>query len=161
MSSDIQWLVALSVTGFLLLGIEIFVPGAVLGILGALCLVGAVGVSFAAFGATGGMLALGILLVAGIVLTPIWLRLSPRSPLGRRLTLAASDRSFQSAPPSWARLVGQTGVATSKLRPGGIATIQGERVDVVSESGFIAAGHAIRVARVEGIRVIVEEIRKP
>jgi membrane-bound serine protease (ClpP class) len=48
-----------------------------------------------------------------------------------------------------------TGVALTDLRPSGIATIAGERVDVVSEGEHIAEGESIEVVRDEGYRHVV------
>jgi len=44
------------------------------------------------------------------------------------------------------------------LRPSGMAVIDGKRLDVVAESGMIAAGSAIKVIAVEGTRVIVRKL---
>ncbi len=54
-------------------------------------------------------------------------------------------------------LLGQEGVALTPLRPSGTAVINGERVDVVSEGGFIAQEAAVIVTAVEGTRVVVRE----
>jgi membrane-bound serine protease (ClpP class) len=54
-------------------------------------------------------------------------------------------------------LVGRAGVAQTVLRPSGMAVIDGNRLDVVAESGMIAAGNAIKVVAVEGTRVIVRK----
>ena len=43
------------------------------------------------------------------------------------------------------------------LRPAGTATIQGERIDVVSEGSFINANQRVKVVKVEGMRVVVRE----
>jgi membrane-bound serine protease (ClpP class) len=48
-----------------------------------------------------------------------------------------------------------TGVALTDLRPSGIATIDGERVDVVTEGEHIAEGESIEVVRDEGYRHVV------
>ncbi len=50
------------------------------------------------------------------------------------------------------------GTAVSYLRPAGIASIDGRRVDVLTEGEFIAQGTPIRVVRVEGARIFVEPI---
>ena len=56
-------------------------------------------------------------------------------------------------------LGGATGVALSDLRPSGIARIDGERVDVVSDGEYIAAGQPIEVVRDEGYRRVVRRGR--
>ena len=58
------------------------------------------------------------------------------------------------------RFQDQTGIAASPLRPAGVAEIAGERVDVVTEGGFIPAGSRIQVIKVEGVRVVVKQINE-
>jgi membrane-bound serine protease (ClpP class) len=55
-------------------------------------------------------------------------------------------------------LQGATGMAISMLRPGGVAEIEGQRVDVVSEGGYIEAGEPIEVIADEGYRRIVRRL---
>ena len=45
------------------------------------------------------------------------------------------------------------------LRPAGKALIEGKRVDVISEGGFIERGAQVQVIQVEGLRVVVRELR--
>ena len=54
-------------------------------------------------------------------------------------------------------LVGKEGVAHTTLRPAGIAKIDGNLVDVVTEGDFIDAGSPIVVLRVVGGRNIVRK----
>jgi membrane-bound serine protease (ClpP class) len=42
------------------------------------------------------------------------------------------------------------------LRPAGVATIGGRRVDVLTEGEFVNAGTPVRVTRVEGARIFVQ-----
>ncbi len=50
---------------------------------------------------------------------------------------------------------GQTGSALTPLRPSGIATIDGERYDVVTQGGFVPKGAGIRVLHIKGTRIVV------
>jgi membrane-bound serine protease (ClpP class) len=86
------------------------------------------------------------------------MRFLPRMPIGRKLildTALEAGQGFESAPASDHALVGKTGQATTPLHPAGIAQIEGERVDVISEGELIDAGELIRVVRVDGNRVVV------
>jgi membrane-bound serine protease (ClpP class) len=56
-------------------------------------------------------------------------------------------------------LVGVVGVAKSDIAPRGIAHVAGEDWTVVSEGGPIPAGGAVRVKRVDSVRLIVEPAR--
>ena len=68
-----------------------------------------------------------------------------------------ADQGYTSPPESDRLQLGRVGVALSPLRPAGVADIGGSRVDVVSDGGFVSAGAAIEVTRVEGNRVVVRE----
>ncbi len=57
-----------------------------------------------------------------------------------------------------AYLIGSEGTAKTDLRPAGIATIGDERIDVVSEGGFVNKQTLIKVVAVDGPRVIVARI---
>lgn len=57
-------------------------------------------------------------------------------------------------------LEGLRGTALSDLRPGGIATIQGQRVDVVTEGDYIPAGEPIEVVRDERWRRVVRRVEE-
>lgn len=53
-------------------------------------------------------------------------------------------------------LLNRIGQAVTPLRPSGTAVIDGERVDVVTNGEFIAAGTTVMVTKVEGARIVVE-----
>lgn len=52
-------------------------------------------------------------------------------------------------------LVGRRGVAVTDLRPAGVGRFDGERIDIVAEEGWLAAGTAIEIVRAEGYRHVV------
>src|SRR5688572_1113179 len=151
--------------GVVLVVLELLVlPGiTVAGIAGVVALVAGLGMTLIGAGATVsviigalGRVALSILLAMGGALA--LLRFLPNLPFGRRLVLETgmqSDVGYVSAPASDRRWLGRTGTALSPLRPAGIAEIDGARVDVVSDGGFIDAGTSIEVTRVDGNRVVV------
>jgi membrane-bound serine protease (ClpP class) len=56
-------------------------------------------------------------------------------------------------------LVGAVGAAKTDITPRGIAHVAGEDWTVVSEGGVIPKGGAVRVKRVDGVRLIVEPAR--
>jgi len=151
--------------GVVLIAIEVFViPGTtVVGIVGIVALAAGLGMALVGAGATVsafvsalGRVAISILLAMAGALA--LLRVLPRLPFGRRLVLATglpADLGYASAPDSDRHWLGRTGTAVSPLRPAGIAEIDGARVDVVSDGGFIDRGTAIEVTRVDGNRIVV------
>ncbi len=101
---------------------------------------------------------------AGIV---IWLitRNLERIPIFDKLVLSAVSGVTESDSPTvFSAMVrdtdvlhaGDTGIATTTLRPSGQADINGSLVDVVAEFGYIDAGTQVRVTRVEAFRVVVD-----
>lgn len=148
----------LVLAGFLLLGSEIYVPGGVLGITGAVCLGIAVVLGFK-IGPTVGWYSLLGILVFGVTAAVFWLKVFPRSSAGRRLTLASDGKNFKSGPPELAELKGRRGVTQTALRPAGVARIDNRRLDVISEDGvWVDANAEIEVARVSGSHLYVREV---
>jgi membrane-bound serine protease (ClpP class) len=82
------------------------------------------------------------------------LRLAPRTRAGRALVLSEVVQTRAERAPQ----VGAEGVAVTALRPSGAAEILGQRWDVVTDGLFVEPGRAVRVARVEGSRVVVEPV---
>jgi membrane-bound serine protease (ClpP class) len=153
-----QLFIILVLAGLFLMGIEIFVPGGVLGTLGAITLLAAIGVGYTAFGPQQGtMAALGILVFLAISIF-IWMTLVPKTRLGKTLTLSTSTAGYSSAAVSLRNLMGHEGDALTPLGPSGLVKIDGKRLDAVAESKWIEAGARIRVVHVVGNHLTVREI---
>ena len=73
----------------------------------------------------------------------MWIKLWPRTPLGRRIVLPPIETPLPQPPVR----VGQTGVALSQLRPMGLCEFDGGavRVEAASEHGIIETGTAVKV----------------
>jgi membrane-bound serine protease (ClpP class) len=142
----------------MLVGAEVFVPGGVMGTIGGLCLVAAVGVSFKVFGPQiGSLIAFATVILMGIVMY-LWIRIFPKTKMGRKMTVSHSEADYRAPDGSLAGLMGRTGVAVTPLRPGGFALIDGRRVDVISDVGMLESGAEVRVVRVDGFRVLVKPV---
>jgi membrane-bound serine protease (ClpP class) len=151
--------------GVVLLALEVFVlPGfGITGVLGILALLGGFVLSLIGAGVTGagllsavGRVSLSLLIALGASL--VLLRFLPRLPYGRRLVLDTGLNAlagYASAPETDRRWIGKRGTALSPLRPAGIAELDGERVDVVSQGEYIEANTPIEVVRVDGNRIVV------
>jgi membrane-bound serine protease (ClpP class) len=151
--------------GIALILLEVFVlPGmTVAGIAGIIALVAGLALSLVGAGATIaliinalGRVAISILIAMGAAFALFGAL--PRLPVGRRLVLARdmpAAGGYASAPEADRQWLGRAGRALSPLRPAGIADIDGARIDVVSDGGFIEAGEPIEVTRVDGNRIVV------
>ena len=155
--------VILLAAGVIALGIEVFVvPGfGIAGAISILCISGAVFLALIGNLPTWRSVveATAILSMAGLLVVTGGYTLVRQLPArGRGIFLLAStdkDTGYVSAP-AREDLVGLVGVAATDLHPAGTAIIGSERLDVVSESGFITQGDRVRVIRSEGYRHVVE-----
>ena len=150
--------IALFVLGIALLILEIFVPGGILGLTGIVALL--VGIFSAVDSVLEGLFYMIGLLVALGLLLALSFRFPQTQQFWRRITLQArqSNQAGYLAPkPSQDSYLGRVGIALSQLRPAGTADFNGDRLDVVTEGGFIPSGARIKIIAVEGTRVIVRE----
>jgi membrane-bound serine protease (ClpP class) len=155
--------------GIALLVAEIFItPGfGAAGALGIVALISGLGLSLFGAGATwefviGAMSRVVFSLLLAITGSLVMLRFLTRLPFGRRLILETellAGAGGSSAPESDMRWMGKSGTALSPLRPAGIAMIEGERVDVVSDGDLIEPGVPIVVTHVDGNRIVVRQDR--
>lgn len=154
MTQDLFQIIALLALGYLLLVMEIFVPGGILGILGLGAIAYGSWLAFA-LGTLWGTAAVGLsLLVAAAVIVVV-----VRSKAARRLVLdTRPSRDWKAPDPQLVSLVGRLGITVSPLRPAGIAEVDDRRLDVVTDSEFLEAGVGVRVTEVEGARVVVEAV---
>ncbi len=152
--------------GVVLILAEVFViPGfGVAGVLGTLAVLGAAYMSMlgrfpttADLVGTAGLISLSILLVA--VLAYALFRHLPhsRSLAGIFLRSETSRETGYLSAPEREELVGRIGVAATDLRPSGMAIVDDERLDVVTEGPWIEEGTRIEVIHAESYRHVVRE----
>lgn len=148
--------IILLIIGIILIIIEFFVAGGIIGLIG----IGAVLTSLFLSGAsiTHMSLSIAIALIAAIVLAVIlfkWIGMD--RGIFRHIVLrdsATTEQGYVSSK-NKLELIGLEGTTVTPLRPSGTAEINGERIDVVSEGGFIEMNQKIKVVKVEGVRVVV------
>lgn len=142
--------------GVMLLAGEVFVPGAVLGILGGLCMAAGCVISFLQLGPAGGMLATAIaiaLLALTLYVELVWL---PKTKFGRKLIVhSAVDATSQPPLADRTQIVGKIAEAVTPLVPSGYVVIEGKRYEAFSQSGHVAKGAALRVTGLDNFRLIV------
>ncbi len=111
-----------------------------------------------AIGPMGALFAAQTVVVA-IVLAALVFRSSqrafPRNAFAQRLVFTGMQGTDYVAGPDRRGLLGRAGVAASTLRPAGIVSFDGERIDAFTEGDFVGAGAPVHVTRVEGGRVFV------
>jgi membrane-bound ClpP family serine protease len=148
-------IVAMIVFGFILIVIEIFItPGFIVGVLGVIIVAIGIGYTYKEYGVQNGNLTLAVssfLMVTGILFAfkqGVWSRLAIKDEIKGKAANLNNDLVN----------VGDTGVAISSLRPSGMALINGERVEVHSESEMLLAHDQIEVIKKVNNRIIVKKV---
>ena len=86
---------------------------------------------------------------------------NPESKMAKQMVLsqqARTENGFQASSDEFASLVGNRGVAFSPLRPAGIAVVEGKRIPVITEGGFIPSGSPVEIVAARGSRVVVRAV---
>ncbi len=145
----------LLLAGVLVIVVEMFVPSAgVLGVVAATFLISGVIVAFMhslLFG-------LGVLSGTSLAMPFLfWLlvKVWPLTPLGKAILM--TDTNEDVLPESDVdKLIGQVGVAKTKMLPSGIVVIDGVQHDAVSDGFAVSPGDVVKVTSVKGNRIYVE-----
>jgi membrane-bound serine protease (ClpP class) len=150
--------ILLFAAGVVLLLAEVALPAhGVIGLLGAAAIVAGVGVVFY-LNQWAGLALAAALTVATPFAIGLWVKVWPRTPMGRRLILSApraGDKGHRPADAAPAVRIGQAGVAVSELRLGGTCEIAGERLGCRAEHELIPRGTPVRViAIVDGHPIV-------
>ncbi len=151
------WIIFLLVIGLLMVCLEVFIPGGVVGTLGGFFLIASIVLAFVERGSPFGFYWVGGVLVLTLLAIFISVRLLPGSPAGKRLFLSFSQTGYSAVEEGLEGWVGKRGEAITNLRPAGMMEIEGERVDVVTGGEYLPRGATVEVIRVDGNRVVVSE----
>ncbi|MCG8400160.1 MAG: hypothetical protein MJA84_01035 [Firmicutes bacterium] len=158
----VPWLAALAfLLGLLALLLEIFVfPGfGVAGMIGIILF--GWGILLLSTDVAATLRSLVIAAVASLVAFVLGLKLLSRVNFWQRLTLGTrqqKDIGYSAPAEENKRFTGQEGITLTPLRPAGTADIDGERLDVVTEGGFVPINAKVVVVKVEGGRIVVRPL---
>ena len=151
----------LLVSGLCLAVLEVFIPSAgVLGFVAAVSMVASVIYAYLKCDLATGT----AFLAATVILVPIIIgmamRMWPHTPIGRMVLLDSAIDTEEDDQERAARnaLVGQRGIARSRLLPSGIAEIDGQQYDVVIIGSPAEKGDLVEVVEVEGNHVLVTRV---
>jgi membrane-bound serine protease (ClpP class) len=149
------------IVGFILLVIEMFLPG--IGVAGVSGVIALIAVVVMQLGWGNPRVALYVIAIALliIILGLVWIIRSFQKGRLSKSFLVLRDSSDGTSVPEIANakadLLGKSGVAVTTLRPAGIAEIEGRRVDVSTAGEFIPKGSPVTVVKAEGMHILVNK----
>ncbi len=147
-------IILLYVFGMALAVVEIFVPGAIMGLVGLACILASVYLAFREGGPLGWVL-IGVTLASIPAFVALWVKV-----INRVLAMKATQAGYTSAQVHLKELLGHEGVALTHLRPVGVARFGDKKVDVVSEGEMIESGSRVCIVEVQSNRVMVRAVRR-
>jgi membrane-bound serine protease (ClpP class) len=163
--------IVLFIIGIILLLLEIFViPGfAITGVIGIILIIGSIFLSLIgnnlpfwdSANVSRAVIQLSLSLLFTFIFIYLLAKILPKSSAFSRLVLSNEEKADQGfvSYPSIKELVGMEGFALTTLRPAGSAEFNGQKYDVVADWEYIPKGNKVKVIRVEGIKVVVKELK--
>lgn len=145
--------------GVVLLIVEFFVPGGILGLLGIGAIIGSLLMSGYDIGHMSMSIAIAFM-VAVIASVILFRRIGLDKGVFRHIILrdqTTTELGYVSTA-NRLELLGLEGKTVTPLRPAGTAVFDNERLDVVSEGSFIETDRNVKIVKVEGARIVVREI---
>jgi len=149
----------LTVLALVLIAVDFYLPGFVLGTIGVALIVFALVTCYRTHGmdATVGLFVVEAALGIGVGYASI--KFFPKTAAGKRMILGETQTGVRTRTSirheEW---IGREGVAQTVLRPTGIGVVDGKRLDVEAESGMIESGSTIKVIAVHENRLVVRKI---
>lgn len=151
--------IILLILGMVLIFAEIFVPGGVIGFLGVGAVVGSLYMS--TDNVAHMSMSIVIALVVAIITATVLIKtIGLEKGFLRKIILndaTTTEKGYVSTVTKL-ELIGMEGTTVTPLRPAGTALIGNERLDVVSEGGYIESQQKVRVVTSEGSRIVVRKI---
>jgi|SRR5579862_1110259 len=152
-------IVLLTVTGMVLIAVDFYLPGFVLGSIGVVLMLVATAIYYGDTSSVDKTIMLFCTEVAlGIGAGYISIKYFPKTAAGKKMILAETQTGVRAQAAQARDWVGREGVAQTILRPAGVALVDGKRLDVVAESGMIESGSPIRIIAVQENRLVVKQL---
>ena len=149
----------LFIGGLALIGLEMFIPGGIVGTVGIITVV------YAIIYVNKSTYYIAFILVVSLILAVILYYVN-RNVFHKKLMFldrlvlndSISTENGYVASESRVELVGKKLKAYTDLRPAGVAILDNEKLDVVTDGDFIEKGNEVEIVRVEGMRIVVKKI---
>lgn len=151
----------LLIIGLALVVAEFFVPGGIVGILGGVLII--LSLLLAGANIMQMIIAILIALVIAIIGMVILMKFfGKKLHVLNRLVLmdATTTEEGYVSNVNRTELLGKVGTTLTPLRPSGTMVLGSERIDVVSEGGYVDANKHVEIIKVEGSRIVVRQTEK-
>ncbi|MGC6424395.1 MAG: NfeD family protein [Lentimonas sp.] len=151
-------IIGLIIAAVVLVFFEVVLPGGVLGVLAAICLVSATWLGFVEYDFLGG---LGIFLgtcLAIVVTIFLEFKFLATTGLGKGFFLKESVTGHSNESEAEDSIIGKEGTALTRLNPSGKVAIGGQSYEACSQDGYIDSGEFIGVVAKDNFKLIIKKL---
>ena len=151
-------IIGLLVAAFILVFFEVILPGGILGVMAALCVILASWFAGAEYGAGIGILTFVCSAAAIGILVFIEFKLLARTSLGSAFFLKSSVTGHSNIAPAEASITGKKGTSLTRLNPSGKVAIDGKSYEAYSQDGYIEEDQSIQVVAQDNFKLIIKKL---
>ena len=151
-----SWIIGFLIAASVLLFLEVLLPGGILGLLAAGCLIAATvqtGLEYSWLTAAFVFMAS---IIVGFVLVVVEFRLFAKTRFGKGFFLSRTVEGRSRPAEVGADLVGKAGKTLTRLNPSGRVEIEGRTYEAQARDGYLEAGVAITVCSQDNFKLIIE-----
>jgi membrane-bound ClpP family serine protease len=151
-------IIGLLVAALVLVFFEVILPGGILGIIAALCVILASWFAGVEFGTGIGFLTFACSAAAIAILVFVEFKLLARTSLGSAFFLKSSVTGHSNIAPAETSIIGKKGNAVTRLNPSGKVAIDGQTYEAHSQDGYIEADQPILVAAQDNFKLNIKKL---
>jgi len=150
-------IIALIGIALLLFFLEIFMPGGVLAMIGAVLVLVAAFLAYPDYGLVWSVVIILGSAVLGMFMFFLELRLLQNTRFGRQFKLESAITGTSNQPVADDSIVGQAGTALTTMSPSGKVEVEGKTYTASSISGLLEKGTPVEIVRVDQFKLVVKK----
>ena len=152
-----SWIIGFLVAASVLIFLEVLLPGGILGLLAAACLIGAtVQTGLVYDWTTASLVFMGSILVA-LLLVVVEFKIFAKTRFGKHFFLSRSVEGRTARAFTAEDMRGKEGRALTRLNPSGRVEIEGHTYEAQTRDGYLEAGTAITVISQDNFKLIIKQ----
>ena len=150
--------IGLILAALVLVFFEVILPGGILGVIAALCIMVATWLAGAEFGAVAAIGTFVGSAAAVALLVYIEFKFLARTALGRSFFLKSAVTGHSNQARAEDSIIGKEGAALTRLNPSGKVAIEGKSFEAYSIDGYIDADTPVRVTAQDNFKLIIQKL---
>ena len=136
---------------------EVLLPGGILGLLAAICIVVVTAITAAEYGFFAASSVFIGVMFAALILTIIEFKMFANTRYGRRFFLKKAVDGHANLKKADESIIGKTGKAVTRLNPSGKIDVEGRNYEAFSQDGYVESGESVTVISQDSFKLIIQK----